>query len=175
MGAACAVIAGIAGVGFAKRAAPPDVPELTYRGVVYAVVRESPGVVRWRDAASNETLGEKQLYEQAVDPSLERDVQEVAIAALSVDETAGCVVARDERGKLYPIEPKSLREFCGTSRFSPCTSDADCFRTGCSGEVCAKAGEELLTVCLWRDCYNAAAFRKACRCVGGRCQWAPEP
>ncbi len=155
----------------AKRAAPPAVAALTYEGVTYSVVRETPGLVRFQDAASGEILGEKQLYAQAFDPGLERDVQQVFIVALVVDESLGCVVAQDELGRRHPIDKTQVRGFCGSSRFSPCLSDSDCVRTGCSGEVCAKAGEDLLTVCLWQDCFNAAYYRKACRCVSGACQW----
>ena len=56
----------------------------------------------------------------------------------------------------------------------PCSRDADCHRTGCSGEVCA--GEDRVTSCLWRPeyaCYGEPFAR--CACTAGACGWAADP
>lgn len=55
-----------------------------------------------------------------------------------------------------------------------CQRDADCLRTGCSGQICA--GEPVVTTCEWRDEY--ACYRESyaqCACINGSCGWAPNP
>lgn len=52
-----------------------------------------------------------------------------------------------------------------------CVTDADCMRTGCSGEICA--AEERPSPCIFKPeyaCY-AAPFA-SCRCDAGACGWA---
>jgi eight-cysteine-cluster-containing protein len=55
-----------------------------------------------------------------------------------------------------------------------CKRDADCLRTGCSGQICAS--EPTVTTCEWRDEY--ACYRESfaqCACINGSCGWAPNP
>jgi eight-cysteine-cluster-containing protein len=55
-----------------------------------------------------------------------------------------------------------------------CKRDADCMRTGCSGQICAS--EPLATTCEWREEY--ACYRESfaqCACINGSCGWAPNP
>lgn len=53
-----------------------------------------------------------------------------------------------------------------------CASDADCMRTGCSGQICYH--EPVITTCEWNDAY--ACFDYAdCSCVGGQCAWEQTP
>jgi eight-cysteine-cluster-containing protein len=55
-----------------------------------------------------------------------------------------------------------------------CKRDADCLRTGCSGQLCAS--EPVVTTCEWREEY--ACYRQSfayCACVNGSCGWAPNP
>jgi eight-cysteine-cluster-containing protein len=55
-----------------------------------------------------------------------------------------------------------------------CSHDAQCHRTGCSGEVCSD--RDLLTSCLWRPEYACYAEPFArCVCGAGACGWAPDP
>jgi len=69
-----------------------------------------------------------------------------------------------------PIEPA---EFCGSSTQGPCYSDAECKRSGCSGQICQSAKEEPVgTRCDYKECYNAEKFGMKCGCLDGRCQWA---
>lgn len=52
-----------------------------------------------------------------------------------------------------------------------CTTDADCFETGCSGQVCA--AEHRATTCEWRPeyaCYNEPTT--SCGCNEGQCGWS---
>ena len=56
-----------------------------------------------------------------------------------------------------------------------CSSDAECFQTGCSGQVCA--AEEVLTTCEFREefaCFQDPAIT-TCGCDGGRCAFAATP
>lgn len=53
-----------------------------------------------------------------------------------------------------------------------CASDADCFQTGCSGQICA--AEDVITTCEYREeyaCYQDAAIT-TCGCTGGQCGFA---
>ncbi|NBO37964.1 hypothetical protein EBU99_05210 [bacterium] len=48
-----------------------------------------------------------------------------------------------------------------------------CARTGCSGQICGKAGESVMSTCVWREEY--ACYRTA-RCEmqsNGSCGWTP--
>jgi len=56
-----------------------------------------------------------------------------------------------------------------------CSSDADCFQTGCSGQICA--AEERLTTCEFREefaCFQDPAIT-TCGCEDGRCAFAATP
>ncbi len=61
--------------------------------------------------------------------------------------------------------------FCGTSTGAACSADADCARSGCSGQVCAGASEQIVTTCEWRDCYAPGPYGVTCGCSGGACRW----
>jgi hypothetical protein len=50
-----------------------------------------------------------------------------------------------------------------------CSDDADCFRTGCSGQLCAN--QDIITTCEFRceyGCYSQAQ----CQCFGDQCAFA---
>ncbi len=69
-------------------------------------------------------------------------------------------------------ELKSLTgSFCGWSTYASCKSDADCIVGGCSGQVCMEKGENVVTVCEWKECFDAKKFGMRCGCVDGACQW----
>ena len=53
-----------------------------------------------------------------------------------------------------------------------CYSDADCIRTGCSGQVCYH--EPVITTCEWNDAYACFGYAD-CSCVGGQCAWEQTP
>ncbi|HLC22275.1 MAG TPA: eight-cysteine-cluster domain-containing protein [Candidatus Nanoarchaeia archaeon] len=79
----------------------------------------------------------------------------------------GCAAPFEE------VLPEEAFEFCGTSTYSTCISDADCVSDGCSGQVCRSASEEsIITTCEWTECYDKEEFDVACGCVNGQCQWA---
>lgn len=63
--------------------------------------------------------------------------------------------------------------FCGRSTMSYCVNDLDCVKGGCSGSICqAKADEQVLTTCEYKECYSAEIYGLSCRCTEGKCQWA---
>ncbi len=70
-----------------------------------------------------------------------------------------------------PGEEKSESENSTPSlRSAGCRSDRDCFRTGCSGQVCSD--EHMLTTCERRagyGCYRKPFAR--CGCIEGQCAW----
>ncbi|MEM4598229.1 MAG: eight-cysteine-cluster domain-containing protein [Candidatus Diapherotrites archaeon] len=64
--------------------------------------------------------------------------------------------------------------FCGYSTYASCSADSDCVTGGCSGQICmGKREPGGITTCEWRDCYDETKYGLSCKCVSGRCQWAP--
>jgi eight-cysteine-cluster-containing protein len=48
-----------------------------------------------------------------------------------------------------------------------------CARTGCSGNLCAPAGETVISTCVWKEeyaCYKSARCEKQ---SDGKCGWTP--
>jgi len=76
-----------------------------------------------------------------------------------------------------PVKPSFKEEekigFCGWSTESACKTDADCLKSGCSGQVCqGRAEEPIVTTCEWRDCYNTEVYGVKCGCFARKCQWS---
>ncbi len=71
-------------------------------------------------------------------------------------------------GEAQKLEKREL-EFCGWSTYASCKTDSDCRVGGCSGQVCMGAGEDIVTTCEWKECYNPSGMR--CGCVNNACQW----
>jgi len=109
----------------------------------------------------------------------------IAVAVPLIVLISGCLFV--EEHKLLPennttiggikepardINEKIGDEFCGVSTHGPCSSDEECVKGGCSGEVCQSVREgEMITTCEWRDCYDSKKYGYGCRCVAGECQW----
>jgi len=93
-------------------------------------------------------------------------------ATLKMAEEENCPII-DSEGQCVelPLEPE---EFCGSSTYYECETDADCKTSGCNGETCQGAAEELdtVSVCVWYDCYDDEAYGVACGCVDNQCQWS---
>ncbi len=71
--------------------------------------------------------------------------------------------------------PDFIADAPGVCRAEQCTSDADCSRTGCSGQICSN--ESVITTCEFRPeyaCY-ADADITTCGCRGGLCGFDPTP
>jgi len=70
-------------------------------------------------------------------------------------------------------ETQGNEDFCGSSTYGACTTDADCTSGGCSGQVCQSRSEESrATTCEYRQCYNAGNYGLGCGCIKNQCQWA---
>jgi eight-cysteine-cluster-containing protein len=68
--------------------------------------------------------------------------------------------------------PKQIVDFCGWSTYGECKTDSDCIKGGCSGEVCqSKKDEVAVSICIWKECFDAEKYGLNCRCVEGKCQW----
>lgn len=65
--------------------------------------------------------------------------------------------------------------FCGISTEHVCEDDSDCMISGCSGHVCqGKSEEPTITICIYKDCYNADNYNLTCGCNLGACEWMPK-
>lgn len=68
-------------------------------------------------------------------------------------------------------QPKE--EFCGSSSYESCNINSDCRTGGCSGQLCrSKSGEPIVSICDYRECYDASKFGLECKCVNDNCQWS---
>jgi eight-cysteine-cluster-containing protein len=59
---------------------------------------------------------------------------------------------------------------CELPAGAECVTDADCFTTGCSGQVCA--AEQVFTTCEYRPEYACYQQFGSCGCNAGSCGWA---
>lgn len=75
----------------------------------------------------------------------------------------------DLSGRTPFVSPDSplYRRVEGIGARNMCSSDADCMRSGCSGEVCS--AERLVTTCEVRDWPHLQGAE--CGCVQGQCIW----
>src|SRR4030095_8037680 len=71
-----------------------------------------------------------------------------------------------------PSKAAATDGFCGSSTKGACQSDADCHASGCSGQICQSKKEEgQISVCDYKECYDAAKYGLKCGCVDQGCQW----
>ena len=85
-----------------------------------------------------------------------------------------CIILESYPMQIRCIEDEELPfgDFCGWSTNGSCSSDSDCIKSGCSGQVCQSVSEEpAVTTCEWRDCYNPAPYDLSCECISGKCRW----
>lgn len=56
-----------------------------------------------------------------------------------------------------------------------CTENTECFRAGCSGQVCTTKDQanKLKTTCEWKEEYSCYR-NQVCGCVNNKCQWVNE-
>lgn len=101
-----------------------------------------------------------------------------------------CVPAQNERECSGPWVPIDVEIACAPDsvmitnkdetckRCTPerqnfqCSSDRDCFRTGCSGQICSS--EAVITTCEWFP-YYACYEDQYCVCENHRCTWDDDP
>ncbi len=53
-----------------------------------------------------------------------------------------------------------------------CSTDADCAKAGCSGQLCVPAGKasDIITTCEYKEEYGCLKLT-SCGCNEGRCEW----
>ncbi len=86
----------------AKRAAPKPVPAVVSDSVEYSAPHEHMGFVVATDTRSGKELWRERIYTVAVNPALERDVQDVFITSLAVEN--GALIIGNERGDTYALD-----------------------------------------------------------------------
>jgi hypothetical protein len=82
--AALCVFAFFTGSASAKRTVPRAVEPVTVHGVTYSAPATAMGFVVASDASSGRELWRQRIYRISVNPSLERDVQDVFITSLTL-------------------------------------------------------------------------------------------
>ena len=100
--AALCVVAFVTGPANAKRTVPRTVEPVTVQGVTYSAPATAMGFVVAFDASSRRELWRQRIYRIRVDPSLERDVQDVFITSLTL--RGGSLVIANEHGKRYALD-----------------------------------------------------------------------
>lgn len=106
-------------------------------------------------------------------PEAPADVGSAAVAAIPAG-APGSLPLPGEAVK--PIRtPRAMYEGCRDRVELPeaageCTTDADCTKAGCSGEVCttASAAASVMTACEAWDCFSVL---DTCGCHDGVCGW----
>ena len=91
----------------AKRGAPRPVKPVTAAGVVYSAPVDAMGCVVASDASTQRELWRHRIYAVRVDPSLERDVQDVFITSLQL--RGHSLVITNERGERFVLNLSTLK------------------------------------------------------------------
>lgn len=86
----------------AKRAAPKTVPPVTLNSVEYSAPLELMGFVVATDITSHKELWRECIYTVPFNPALERDVQDVFITSLVIEN--GTLVITNECGDSYTLD-----------------------------------------------------------------------
>jgi eight-cysteine-cluster-containing protein len=78
-------------------------------------------------------------------------------------------------GPSAATEPSGEAAHSGEERSAPAVSSVECAPAGCSGQVCAEVGAEVMTTCEFRPeyaCYRAAVCERQ---ASGECGWTVTP
>jgi hypothetical protein len=100
--AALCVVAFVTGPANAKRTVPRAVEPVTVQGVTYSAPANAMGFVVAFEASSRRELWRQRIYRIHVNPSLERDVQDVFITSLTL--RGGSLVIANEHGERYALD-----------------------------------------------------------------------
>lgn len=92
---------------FAKRAAPAAVRAVLLDGIEYSAPASAMGYVVASDPATRKELWRQRIYTVVRNPALQIDVQGVFITSLRPDGRK--LLIRDERGRLYLLDPQTRR------------------------------------------------------------------
>lgn len=91
----------------AKRSAPKPVVPVVANAVEYSAPHAQMGFVVATDTTSKKELWRERIYTVPVDPALERDVQDVFITSLTIEQ--GKLVITNERGESYTLDPATRK------------------------------------------------------------------
>ena len=115
-----------AGPAAAKRSAPQPVAPVLAGAVEYSAPHEVMGFVIATDTQTHQELWRERIYRPIIDPSLERDVQEVFIASLAIERRVAHAPSRVVAGALaghFPAGGSSARAPM-TAREGACATHA---------------------------------------------------
>ena len=98
-----------------KRAGPDPVDPIAIGGIRYEAphwgkelgVEQNGGYIAAYDESTSERLWILRVYEAVYDSKRERDVQDVFITRLSVDEADGELRVEDEDGRTFKVDRQS--------------------------------------------------------------------
>jgi hypothetical protein len=90
---------------FAKRLAPTPVEDLVFNGIKYSVSNVEMGYVEARDVQNNILIWRKQIYKVTYDVNLEKDVQDVYITNLQIEDIN--LLVTNEKGVVYKVDLKT--------------------------------------------------------------------
>lgn len=96
----CALFVFVAPV-LAKRSAPKPVPPVVVGRMEYSAPVDSMGFVVATNAENHKELWRVRVYSVAINPFLERDVQDVFITSLAVED--GSLIITNERGARFVL------------------------------------------------------------------------
>lgn len=100
--AALCVVALVTGTANAKRTVPRTVEPVTVHGVTYSAPAAAMGFVVASNESSGRELWRRRIYRIHINPSLERDVQDVFITSLTL--RGGSIVIANEHGDRYALD-----------------------------------------------------------------------
>ena len=100
------------GLPSASRPPPPSVPAIEHKGVRYlqdidgpAQARDQPcGYLLAYDVAAGKLLWQLKVYEVAIDPKLEHDVQEVYFKSMKLQPGGEQLLIENEVGRRYLVD-----------------------------------------------------------------------
>ncbi|MBI2600318.1 hypothetical protein HYW43_05375 [Candidatus Daviesbacteria bacterium] len=90
---------------FAKRSAPAPVNDIVFDGIKYSATNVEIGYVEARNAQNNQLIWKKQVYKVTYKNNLEKDVQNVYITSLYIEDNN--LLVTNEKGEIYKLDPKT--------------------------------------------------------------------
>lgn len=90
---------------FAKRLAPTPVNDVVFNGIKYSASNVEMGYVEARDIQNNTLIWKKEVYKVTYDNNLEKDVQDVFVTHLQIEDNN--LLVTNEKGEIYKIDLKT--------------------------------------------------------------------
>lgn len=68
---------------------------------------------------------------------------------------------------------EKITDYYGSSTLGPCTTDKDCYISGCNLEICQSKNEEpLYSICMAPQEPTPEELGYKCKCQNQKCQWS---